>query len=403
MAQPWIISHRPSQLSSIIGQDKVINELKTYIETYRGQKKKAALLYGPSGCGKTLVATLLAAHYGFELIELNASDARNKKNIEELLGPALKQQSLFSKGKLILIDEVDGLSGRKDRGGATTVLNLAKTSPFPVLLTCENAWDDKVSKLRSKCALMKFATPDYKTISTFLKEICTKENITFEESALNSIARRSGGDVRSAITDAHSLAQVHSKITKEELSSLEDRWRSESMMTALIKVFKNSDPAVALSAFDNVHEDMDKCMLWIDENLPKEYKDPGDLSRAYNALSMADVFRGRIRRWQHWRFLVYVNALMTAGVATAKQNKPQGFVQYGPTQRLLKIWRANMKYQKRKGISQKISEHTHTSTKRALHDILPYLSVIMKNKPEWGDAISEEYQLDPEEVAWLKK
>jgi len=402
MSKPWINAHKPEKLSDVIGQDKIINDLKTYIETYSGQKKKSALLYGPSGCGKTLVVSLLAKHYGYELIEINASDARNKASIEALLGPAMEQQSLFFKSKIILIDEVDGLSGRKDRGGAIAVLNLAKTSPFPVLLTCENAWHEKLSKLRSKCSLMKFETPDHKIIAELITQICKKENVSYEETAINTIARRSGGDIRSAITDAHSLAQVHSKITAKEIATLEDRWRNESITNALIKIFKNSDPAVAIGAFDNVHEDIDKCILWIDENLPKEYKDPHDLARAYDALSMADVFRGRIRRWQHWRFLVYVNTLITAGVATAKKNRPVGFVKYAPTQRLLRIWRANMKYQKRKAISLKVAEMTHTSSKRAMQDILPYLGVIFKNKPEWADKISEDFQLDPEEALWLK-
>jgi len=383
MSKPWINSHIPSTISEVKGQDKVIDDLKAYIETYRGQKKKAALLYGPSGCGKTLVASLLAKHYGYELIEINASDARNKSSIEALLGPAMKQQSLFFKSKLILIDEVDGLSGRKDRGGAIAVLNLAKESPFPVL--------------------MKFETPDHKIIAELITEICKKENVSYEETAINTIARRSGGDIRSAITDAHSLAQVHSKITAAEILTLDERWRNESITTALIKIFKNSDSSVAISAFDNVHENMDKCILWIDENLPKEYKDPHDLARAYEALSRADVFKGRIRRWQHWRFLVYVNTLITAGVATAKKNRPVGFVKYAPPQRLLRIWRANMKYQKRKAIASKVAEMTHTSSKRAMHDILPYLGVIFKNNPEMAGAIAEDFQFDPEETLWLKK
>lgn len=41
--------------------------------------------------------------------------------------------------------------------------------------------------------------------------------------------------------------------------------------------------------------------LWIEENIPYEYKGE-ELARAYDALSIADVFRGRIHRQQHWRF-----------------------------------------------------------------------------------------------------
>jgi len=47
-------------------------------------------------------------------------------------------------------------------------------------------------------------------------------------------------------------------------------------------VFKTTDLKVALSAFDNVDENLDKMSLWIDENLPSEYKNPIELARAYH-------------------------------------------------------------------------------------------------------------------------
>ena len=44
MSNPWILTHRPTALCEVAGQEQIIKELQTYIETYRGQKKKAALL-----------------------------------------------------------------------------------------------------------------------------------------------------------------------------------------------------------------------------------------------------------------------------------------------------------------------------------------------------------------------
>ena len=107
----------------------------------------------------------------------------------------------------------------------------------------------------------------------------------------------------------------------EIIKSLDDRNRIEPIQSALIKIFKVSDAKIADSALESVGEDLDESLLWIDENLPKEYDDPASLARAYESIAKADVFRGRIRRWQHWRFLVYVNALITAGVAVAKDQR----------------------------------------------------------------------------------
>jgi replication factor C subunit 1 len=43
---------------------------------------RAALLSGPPGIGKTTAAHLVAAECGFDILELNASDARNKKSLD---------------------------------------------------------------------------------------------------------------------------------------------------------------------------------------------------------------------------------------------------------------------------------------------------------------------------------
>jgi len=175
------------------------------------------------------------------------------------------------------------------------------------------------------------------------------------------------------------------------------------MFTALIKVFKNSDLGIAMGAFDNVEENLDECMLWLDENLPREYENPKDLARAYDMMSKADMFRRKIKRRQHWRFLVYVNALLTAGIASCKSEKCRKFVKYMPTGRLLKIWRINQKNMKKKAIAFKIAEHTHSSSQRVLKDSFPYMKFIFQNNKEVSDSISEELELDKEEVEWLRK
>jgi replication factor C large subunit len=162
------------------------------------------------------------------------------------------------------------------------------------------------------------------------------------------------------------------------------------------------DPFVALSAFNDVQEDIGQQFLWIDENLPKEYSGK-DLARAYDVISKADVFYGRIRRWQYWRFLVYVNALLTAGVALSKQDRKKEFVQYVRTQRLLTLWKAKMKYQKRNAIAEKLASVMHTSKRQVVKDVLPYMQEIFRKHSPMAKGIAAEAELDPDEVSWLSR
>jgi len=399
---PFTKKYSPKTLKDIKGQDKAMKGFKKWVSDFKNQKKKAIWIYGPSGCGKTSLVYALANELGYELIEVNASDSRNKEQIEQKLGGAVFQQSLFSKGKIVLVDEIDGLAGREDRGGMAALIKIIEKTPFPVVLTATNPWDYKFNKLRGKCNLIELDALNYMDIGEVLVGICNQEKIKYDLDVLKLLARRVGGDCRAAVNDLQTLTELTNELSKESLEELEQRSQEESMPNALLKVFKTTDPKIAIGAFDNVKEDMDQRMFWIDENLPYEYDKPEDLARAYDKLSKADVFNRRIRRWQHWRFLVYINALISAGVAVSKDKKYKKFVQYKPTGRLLKLWWAKQKSMKKKAIAAKIAEKTHSSTREVLKDI-EYFKVIFKKDKDMSKDISKYLDLDKEEIAWLRK
>ncbi len=400
---PWIKLYQPKTIKDIEGQESAVRQLKEFIENFKKQKKKASIIYGPTGCGKTAAAYALANELGLELIEVNASDFRNAENIKSTVGSAAKQQSLFSKGKIILVDEIDGLSGMEDRGGVTALAELIDETGFPIVCTANDPFDKKFASLRKKCSIIEFNEINYANIAKILSKICKKEGIKAADDDISSLARRAGGDVRAAINDLQSISHEKKELKKEDIDGLGQREREETIINALLKVFKTTDPNIAINAFDNVAEDFDKRFLWLDENLPKEYEKPEDLARAYDYISKADVMSRRIRRWQHWRFLVYVNAFLTAGISVSKDEKYKKFVSYGPTQRLLKIYIANMKYQKRKAIAAKIAEKTHSSAAAVIKDTLPFLQEAMRKNKNFANEIAEEFELDKDEVEWMRK
>ena len=336
----------------------------------------------------------------YELVEVNASDTRNEEAIKNIVGMASKQKSFFYQGKVIMIDEVDGLSGQDDRGGVSALLEVISQSQYPIVCIATDPFEQKLSKLRTKSAMLQFEEIPAAAIYDRLKKICELEKIKCSDEALKSLSRRAGGDLRAAINDLESMS-MFGEFQKDDLETMSEREREESINNALLKVFKSTDPNIAIESMDKVDEDPEKKLLWIDESLPLEYTNPEDLDRAYHYLSQSDVFLRRIRRWQHWRFLLYVSNFLSGGVAVSKTQKNPQMIEYKQTSRILKIWMANQKYMKRKAIAEKIAEKMHTSTKDALKNILPYIKPLFKT--DKGKAVADELELSDEEVEWLCK
>ena len=251
--------------------------------------------------------------------------------------------------------------------------------------------------------MLEFSALDTNSISGILKGICTHEGIPYDEHSLAMLARRAGGDARAAINNLHIISIVAGGVTKEAVEELGDRDKTESIITALQKIFKTTSASIALSAFDMVDEDANEQLLWLDENLPKEYTKTADLARAYDALSKADIFSRRIRRWQHWRFLVYVHALLSGGVAVAKDQKNPQFVEYKPTGRILKLWWAKQKSMKKKAIAAKIAAKTHSSVKDIIISTMPCMLYAFKQSKDFRQNFIHEFDLDEEEVEWMRK
>lgn len=394
----FTVKYAPKNSEQVFGQEVPLTKLKDFIVNYKQRSQKAALIYGPIGIGKTSSVYALAKELDYDLLEINSSDLRNKAAIGDFLRAALGQQSLFFKKKIILIDELDNFSGMKDRGGIQELAKCLAKSSFPVVMTANDPFDSKLKSLCKLSLMIEFNKHDYKTVAHVLKWICEQEGIDYEEKAINSLARQVDGDLRAALIDLQGFLP-NKEIKFENVMNLSDRKRTETIHHALNLIFKSSSAEVAKTAFNDIDLKPDQVFLWMDENLPKDYTSAKSLAKAYEHISRADIFRRRIMRRQHWRFLVYIFDLLSAGVSTSKDERNPTFVTYRRPMRLLNIWQAKMKTAKMKTIAEKWADATHISKNAAMKEI-HYLQTIFRNGG--GNEIAEQLELSSDEVRWLK-
>ncbi|MBI2107404.1 AAA family ATPase [Candidatus Woesearchaeota archaeon] len=381
-----IDKYKPVSTSEIFGQDKAIAELKKHIIS-----KKPVIILGKSGTGKTSSVYALANEMNYEIVESNSSNIRNKDGIINFLGSASLQQSLFYNGKLILIDEVDGIAGNADRGGVSAITEIIKKSPFPVILTCNDNQSKNFSSLKKLCKIINFEPPSYNVLFEFLKDISTKENLGIKEDLLKSLAIKSNGDARAALLDLEFFRYGDFSDTSFLL-----RDTTHELSNVLRVLFKSKNVRAISEVFDSLQEDLDEINLWVDENCPKEYSGE-DLASCFDSLSKADVFNGRIIKRQYYRFLVYRRIFMSLGVGLAKKEKKIGQVDYSRSSRILKMWIWNNKNLRKKSISEKIGKVIHASNKKTFKEFIFYKHLLNDK------SFINELELNEDEIEWINK
>jgi len=363
---PLFEKYRPRKFIEVKGQEIPVDKIKAFLSNFNKDltKKKAILLYGPAGTGKTTLAIVAAQELGFELFELNASDLRNRKKLDEVLKPSTEQLSLFNKGKIILVDEVDGVTST-EYGGIAELIALIEKTKFPMIITCNDIWQTKFNLLRTKCEMVGMKEVPYNVTLDIIKEVCKKENKFITEDLIKEISAKARGDLRAALNDLQSVMNIQG-MTLEEISIRE---KSQDIFNALKELFKIRTNQNTLEIYNNVDLELDQISLWVEENIPKEYRGE-ELAKAFDALSKADLFKGRIYKQQYWHFLVYQNFFLSAGISSAKgaKNLSPRFTKYNPPSRILKIWMANQRNAKKKAIAMKYAELTHTNKNRAMRD-----------------------------------
>ena len=356
-----------------------IELIKNHIEN----KKKSIIVHGPYGVGKTFSIYSIANELNYELIELNPANITEE--FVEMLQKGVQQQSLFKKGKIVLVDELENIEKRK----ISLIQEMISAAECPIIMTVNDLYNQKISAIKKSSNIIEFKKPSYKEITNILEKHCKKENINYSIEDLENISKLSNNDIRAATNDL-----MVSTSNKNLNINLDCRDVEQNIQNALQLIFKTKEFDLARNAFNDVPLDLDECILWLDENLPLEYKNE-DLIEAYELLSRSTIYKARIRKRQYYRLLVYQSALAT-GISLVKKEKNNQLISYKRPSRLLKIYISNRKNHLRNSICKKLAFKTHGSYKNTLNEF-PLLKQILSKNEDYNNL-----KLTEEEIIFLK-
>ncbi|MCX6798653.1 MAG: replication factor C large subunit [Candidatus Diapherotrites archaeon] len=401
MSELWTDRFFPKDFSEFVGNSEAADFVRAWAEKWQsGKPQQPLLLYGSPGTGKTCLATMLAKFMGWLLFEMNASDFRTKDVIERVAGAASQGASLGGTLRLVLLDEVDGLQGNADRGGAGAMAKILKESKNPLILTANDIYgDQKMLPLRGACVLVQFKKINYLSIAKRLCELLQKEGVPFDPEAVKTLARSCAGDMRSALLDAQTLV-LCGKIDLAAVQSLGYRERQHDIFKTIEAVFKGSTVGEIRRARQQTEVDDEMLFLWVDENIPRHFTKGNDSAAAFERLSRADVFLGRIGRRQHYGFLRYSGELATSGVALSREHEYPGWIHYQFPGLLRRLGGNKGARNLRKQVAQKIGAATHSSTSTVITEDLPYLRMLFADKKQ-AARLAAAFDFTAEEIAFL--
>lgn len=315
----WSEKYRPASISGMIGNEEARASLVDWFSKWK-RGAKPILLVGPPGTGKTTAATLAAGQFGLDMIGLNASDARSKSKINEILAPVLDNSGVMG-STMIFIDEVDGIHGRADFGGADALVKILQNPAVPIVLAANSDDQNKMKNIKKAVTTVSFRRLPPRLLRVYLQDVLKREGVRLGPGVIVRIVSESRGDIRSMLNLAQAVETGFAPHTGRPAESL-------GVEDGINAFFKAESPYAARRIMRSIRANpQDKIQAFYSSVVAATLK-PDIRSRMLGALSEADILYGRIMRTQQWRLLRYLDETLMrlyisgTGVRYVKYNLP---------------------------------------------------------------------------------
>lgn len=382
----WSEKYRPQIISDMVGNEESRAAIMEWFAKWK-KGTKPLLLVGPPGIGKTTMAYLLAKQFGYDMIGLNASDVRSKSRINEILTPVLGNVSVLGT-PMIFVDEVDGIHGRGDYGGAAALIDILKEPTVPIVLAANDDTQDKMKSIRKVVKTIYFKRLPPRLLRVYLENILKKESAKLSPGSLIKVIDKSHGDIRSMINLTQSLVTGFNPQTETSFESI-------NVEDGVNAFFKANSIEEARGVLYSMQIDPRKKIDAFYSSIISSNLDNTSLAKYLEIISNADMLYGKIMKTQNWRLLRYLNDVL---IELYQNDDRIRYSQYNISWPLLN--RIRWDRNKIKSLSSVMAKKLHLSSSAFVTLCLPYVLFCIKNKTleleieeTFGDIIEKEIEL----------
>lgn len=380
----WSEKYRPKAVQEMVGnEDARLVAIKWLTGWASGSRP--LLLVGPPGTGKTTLAHALAKQFDYDMIEMNASDIRNKEALQARITPIFQNTAnLVGKKIMLFLDEVDGVSGREDTGGIDTLVNLIKEPTVPVIMAA-NKKSLKIMKLTKACKIIPFSPVPPSLLLLFLDHILQTEAVELGSDDKVSIIDNSRGDIRSLLNSAQSLAAGYHTVSNKDIvdvdiaDAISGYFNAHTLTQAIQFIIRAEasypDPRYRMISPDERRKDMLSALF---SSIVSSKIEHSDLALLLDLLSKTDMIVGRANASREWHLLKYVNILLATGLYEKSRQRDIKYHQYSmPWPVMGPIFARS---QSTKKILDELAPLLHISRSSAGLFVLPYFIRAMIDK-----------------------
>jgi len=382
----WSEKYRPQIISDMVGNEEPRSAIMEWFAKWK-KGTKPLLLVGPPGIGKTTMAFLVAKQFGYDMIGLNASDVRSKSRINEILMPVLGNVSVLGT-PMIFVDEVDGLHGRGDYGGAAALVDILKQPTVPIVIAANDDTLEKMKNIKKVVKTISFKRIPPRLLRVYLENILKKEDVKLSPGSLIKVISKSRGDIRSMINLTQSLVTGFNPQTETSFEKI----NVEDGVNAFFKA--NSIDEARSVLYSMQINPRDKINAFYSSIVTSNLDNP-TLAKYLETISDADMIYGKIMKTQNWRLLRYLNDIL---IKLYQNDDRIRYTKYNLSWPLLN--RIRWDGAKIKSLSSVMAKKLHLSSSAFVTICLPYVLFCIKNKTlelelqeTFGDVIEKEMEL----------